>query len=478
MEPAQNKAETQARRPGILRLALPVVISFGLRSIYSLVDSAFAANLEGVGDASVAAIGFTVPLEFLMTACWVGTSNGLTAQLSAAIGAGESERVAALKRATVKIVFALVALFLAVAVGIWLTATEIGLEEAAGRQLQVYATVLIAGQALTAFWSILPDSLVKAHHDMKSLMWAGIISGFTNVALNALFVYPFGWGIFGIALSTVVSRLFSLAYANHRAGVHERARLSKESERVDTKPLPEFSGSAVRQILFISIPSALSFVLMAFESLAVNWIVKSTPSGDAHSSTLALAAWSMYDRGARFLAMPLIAIGVAMLSLVARLWGERDIASIRRQLRSAGLFGIGYVIVLVTPLMLLFGDEIAGFFTESADASELTRTGMLWLPIATFAAAPFFVVRSAFEGMGKPRPGMVISAARVLALTVPLTWIGVQLAPELGFSALIGAFAGSCLGTLLGSGWMVLWMTRELTRVERQFERDCEGPRG
>ncbi len=465
----ENKPGTdteRANRPGILRLALPIVISFGLRSIYSLVDSAFAVQLEGVGDASVAAIGFTVPLEFLMTACWVGTSNGLTAQLSAAIGAGESDRIEALKRATTRIVFALVACFLAVAVVVWFTAPQLGFEESLGRQLQIYATVLIAGQALTAFWSILPDSLVKAHHDMKSTMWAGIISGFTNVLLNTLFVFTFGWGIFGIALSTVLSRLFSLVYAQHRAALHERRRLEQERHLAQTESRPAFTGNAVRQILFIAIPSAVSFVLMALESLAVNWIVKSAPSEDAHSSTLALAAWSLYDRGGRFLAMPLIAVGVAMLPLVARLWGERDLKSIRKQLAVAGLFGLGYVLLIVTPLMLFFGDGIADFFTETAEASDLARSGMFWLPIATFAFAPFFVVRSAFEGMGKPRPGIVVSATRVLVLVVPLTWIGVHFGPEFGTSALIGAFAGSSLGTGLGSIWMMLWMKRALDHAE------------
>lgn len=447
---------------------MPIVISFGLRSIYSLVDSAFAVQLEGLGDASVAAIGFTVPIEFLMTACWVGTSNGLTAQLSAAMGAGENDRIAALKRATTRIVFALVALFLAVAGVIWFVAPLIGLEDSVGRQLQIYATVLIAGQALTAFWAILPDSLVKAHHDMKSTMWAGLISGSTNVALNAVFVFVFEWGIFGIALSTVLSRLFSLVYARGRAALHERNRMNQSMANQSASPSTPYTGSAVRQILFIAVPSALGFVLMAAESFAVNWIVKDSGSStDVHASTISLAAWSLYDRGARFLAMPMIAVGVAMLPLVARLWGQRNYGGIRRELKVASVFGLAYVLLLVTPTMLLFGDRVADFFTETESARDLATAGMWWLPLASLVAAPFFVVRSAFEGMGKPRPGMVISAARVLVMVVPLTWLGVEWAPEMGYSALVGAFAGSTLGTGIGSAWMIAWMLRSLRDVER-----------
>jgi hypothetical protein len=68
--------------------------------------------------------------------------------------------------------------------------------------------------------------------------------------------------------------------------------------------------------------------------------------------------------------------------------------------------------------------------------------------------------------MGKPRPGVVVSAVRVLGLVVPLTWLGVLFAPAVGASALVGAFAGSTLGTGLGSAWMVVWIRRSLREVE------------
>ncbi|NIL99693.1 MAG: hypothetical protein GTN89_01755, partial [Acidobacteria bacterium] len=83
--------------------------------------------------------------------------------------------------------------------------------------------VLIGGSAFTTFWSIIPDSLVKAHQDTRSTMWAGIWTNVINVGLNTLFLFVFGWGIFGIALSTVLGRIGGLVYSLARARVHERA---------------------------------------------------------------------------------------------------------------------------------------------------------------------------------------------------------------------------------------------------------------
>jgi Na+-driven multidrug efflux pump len=437
---------------------LPLVISFGLRSIYSIVDTVFAAGLEGVGDESIAAIGLTVPLEFLMTAFWVGASNGLTAKLAEAMGIGRGARVEELKRAAMKIIVAFVGLFLALAAAIWSFADDLGLEPVLAHQFRIYATVLMAGSAVTAFWSILPDSIVKAHHDTTSTMWAGLISGSTNVALNTLFVFGFGLGIFGIALSTVLGRVFALLYALGRAAKHERGR----RERAVGRPvlaMPEGARGPIRDILFIAIPSGITFVVMAIESMAINWIVKESPD-----STAALAAWSIFDRATSFLSMPMIAIGVAMLPLVARLWGEGDVASVRRQVGRAGLAGLGYFALVVVPGVALFWGVVAEELSESHEVRRLTLAATLWVPLATAAKAPFFPVRSVFEGMGLPRPGLVVSAVRMVALVVPLTWLCVELAPAMGQEPVVGAYAGSTLGTVVASIWLTLWMRRTLRR--------------
>ena len=73
-------------RTRLLALAGPLVVSFWLRSAFAWVDTIFASMLfddqgASLGDASIAAIGLTLPFEFLLTACWVGSSNGLTALL-------------------------------------------------------------------------------------------------------------------------------------------------------------------------------------------------------------------------------------------------------------------------------------------------------------------------------------------------------------------------------------------------------------
>src|SRR6185436_1520091 len=177
-------------RPSILRMSAPIVVSFWMRAAFTFVDTAYAATL---GDAAVAAVGLTIPFEFLMIACWVGVSTGLTSHLSQAMGARQGARIEQLLKAARTVVWILVPIFAAIGVGSWFWAPYMGLPPDVARMFGLYCLVLIGGSAFTSFWSIIPDSIVKAHHDTRATMWAGIWSNLINVALNTLFTFVFHW---------------------------------------------------------------------------------------------------------------------------------------------------------------------------------------------------------------------------------------------------------------------------------------------
>jgi len=440
-----------SRNAEILRLAAPLVVSFWLRSAFAWADAAFAATLPQ-GDAALAAIGLTMPFEFLLIACWVGTSNGLTARLSAAMGAGEGERIAQLQRAMRSVVLSLCAAFLGLAALLWYQADWFSKDPAVAEALRVYGSVLMAGSALTSFWSVVPDSLVKAHHDTRSTMWAGLLSSVLNLVLNAFFVFVLHWGIFGIALSTVLGRLAGFLYARARANHHERVRIARGADNA-----PGVFDRPVRAILSIAVPAGMTFVLMSLELLVVNALLERQSDG-----TSALAAFSIFDRCVRFLSMPIIACGVATLPLAARLYARRDRSGILHELSVVRRASLVYALVLLTPLSLWLGPLVADALADSEAAREGARAGMLWVPFAVLLSTPMLVQRSAMEGMQRPRPGMACAALRSFVFVLPLTLLALYLAPRFGYGAIHGAYAGTTAGTALGSLVMSLWTRRVL----------------
>src|SRR5690606_9354222 len=129
------------------------------------------------------------------------------ATLANAFGRRDDRRVRDLKRAMLRLLALVVPLAAAGGLVLWAVLPRVGLPPGLTEAFRIYGTTMLVGMPVTGFWSIYPDSIVKAHYDTRSTMLAGIFATLTNVLLNTLFVFGFGLGLFGIALATVRPRL-------------------------------------------------------------------------------------------------------------------------------------------------------------------------------------------------------------------------------------------------------------------------------
>ena len=436
------------KRPSLLMMTVPLVVSFWMRSLFSFVDTYYASFLS---DAAVAAIGLSFPFEFMMIAVWVGMSTGLTSNFSRAMGAGEETKLRQYLKATWTLVLLCIPVFLLLGAGCWLLADKLSPDREVARQFSIYGSVLIGGSALTLFWSVLPDSIVKAHGDTKATMWAGIWSNVINVVLNTIFTFMFHWGIFGIAFSTVIGRFGGLAYALRKAAGHEAARKARG--------LPEVPGRdqrPYRALFVLAIPSALSYVLMASETGVVNWLLKGIEHGKE-----ALAAYAIYYRVFQFVVMPAIAASVAMLPFAARRIGEKDLPSVRRGLRQAHV-AVGVYVALAAPVMFVVAPPLARHLSGSAVTIAYLVPALRVAPLAALLAAPFFLCRPVFEGMGRGRPGLTMSVLRYVVLAAPAAVFGLWLAPKLHVSQILGLVGGLMTAAAISSLVFLYWTRNAL----------------
>jgi len=430
-------------------MSAPLMVSFVMRSAFTFVDTIYAA-IEG--DAAVAAIGLTFPFEFVMIAFWIGMSTGLTSTLSRAMGARQGRRIEQYLKATWRLVWIVSPVFLVIGAAIWFIAPQFGLDEDVYRSFRIYGAVLIGGSALTTFWSVIPDSVVKAHQDTRSTMWAGIWSNVANLALNTLFLFVFGWGIFGIALSTVIGRIAGLVYALKKAGAHEAKRLAAG---LDTDLTPD--PAPYRPILALAVPASITFILMAAETAVINTLLAGAPN-----DTSAIAAYSIYYRIMMFAAMPVIAVSVAMLPFAAKRIGEKDAAGLNKGLWQAGVVSVVYSLGIMLPLVWLGGDHLANWLSETPLTTEYTAFSLQVVPIASLALAPFILCRPVFEAMGRGKPGLYMAILRYVVLTLPAAYVGMRVAARYGQPSLYGILIALVVVAVIASLVFSLWLRRAL----------------
>ncbi len=434
------------------------MISFTFRFLFSFVDLAYAGLL---GRDEVAAIAYYIPFNAVYIAVWVGLSAGFTASLSAAFGHRDETRIRALKGSLLKILRRLVPSLALVGASLYFVVPHLGLEKGLADAFRIYGMTLLIGLPLTGFWSIYPDSVVKAHHDTRSTMIAGLLASVTNVLLNTLFVFAFGLGIFGIALATVLSRGVSLAYASHRCRTLENDRLSRDFDRGDQGPWP----SPMRTILGLSVPASLTYALTAAEGTLINKVLTGMPD-----STLAIASYGVYYQLLMLSLMPAIATSVAVLPYLGRFVPEGRHELIRQDLRKTMGMVAAIALLLTIPAGWFFARPLAEFFLAQGD-SEVLELGpsslqvLLFLPFASLAALPFLFMRPVFEALHQPRLGIKMSICRFVLFSLPLLVAGRYLAEPLGISPITGMVCGLILASAMASALTWHLASRSLRAV-------------
>lgn len=72
-EESRNRMETRAMGPLVWSMALPMMVSLLVQSLYNIVDSVFVARL---GQDALTAASLACPVQMLMIAAGVGTAVG------------------------------------------------------------------------------------------------------------------------------------------------------------------------------------------------------------------------------------------------------------------------------------------------------------------------------------------------------------------------------------------------------------------
>ncbi|RME02402.1 MAG: MATE family efflux transporter [Planctomycetota bacterium] len=439
-------------KTSLWKMAIPLIVSFWLRSLFTFVDTIYASFL---GDEAIAAIGLAIPLEFGMIAIWVGLSTALTSYYAEAVGEYNERKLKQITQVALRVLSAVIPTFLGIGIGVYALAPRLELEAEVARNFQIYGAVLIGGSALTGFWSTIPDSIVKAFHDTKSTMIAGLCSNFTNLAFNTIFLFGFGWGIFGIAFSTVLGRLAGLSYALWRASSLRRS-WQKNSSKYERKTA--ILKRPLRKILALAFPAGLSHLLMIGEGIWINFLLSMQ-----EDATAALAAYGIYFRIGAFALTPIVATRVAFLPFVARHRSLGNLDLIYRNYLGAIWMGGIYALFVVWPLCHWGGESLMSYLTHSSLVISQGTLGIRFVPWICLSWLPYQFSKSLLEGFQRAAPTLFMSLLRYVVLALPLTYLGVRWAKMWGYSSLFGVLCGLLVSTLLSSLFYFVWGMRFLS---------------
>ncbi|MFC0674987.1 MATE family efflux transporter [Brachybacterium hainanense] len=434
----------------ILLFAVPLLIGNIVQQLYQFADAAVIGRHLGV--TSLAAVGATGGLLFLLLGFAIGVSSGFAVPTAQAFGAGDRRGVA---RSVVAGTILTAAISIVVSLGGALAAGPmLSLLRTPAELLPeatVFAQVSFLGAGTVMFFNYLA-AIIRAIGDSRTPLRYLVIACVLNVVLVVALVMGAGLGIAGAALATCLAQLASalLCLAHVRAKV-PALHVAREDWRIDRAALAEH--------LRIGLPMGFQASIIAIGSLAVQ-IRINTLGPDA------VAAYTTYARVDGLGVALLQSLGLAATTFAAQNLGAGQGRRIRRGivqalgLAVASSLAIGLVLVLAArPLVRLFVGEGSDAVVE-----------MAMLPLHINAAlysvlGVLFVLRGALQGLGQP--------------AVPMVTGVIELVMRLGTAIVLGAmfgFAGVVWGTPLAWAGAVALLVPAYMRAHRSLAALPDGP--
>jgi len=394
---------TERIRKLLVQYAVPAIIAMTASSLYNMVDSIFIGRI--VGPLAISGLALTFPLMNLAAAFGSLVGVGAATLISMRLGQRDYDtaqrvlgNVVALN-AIIGVAFAAVTLAFLDPILYFF-----GGSEATVGYAHEYMTIILAGNVVTHMYLGLNSALRASGHPRKS-MYATINTVVINTALDALFIYGFGWGIRGAAIATVLAQFISLVW--------QFRILSDKSELLHfRRGIYRLKGRIVRDMLAIGMSPFLMNLAACFIVILINKGLQQ------YGGDLMIGAYGIVNRLGFFFVMIVMGVNQGMQPIAGYNFGAQQYDRVLRVLRLTVMGA-----TCVTTAGFLIGELAPGLavslFTKDRELVGLAATGMrivfAFFPIIGFQ----MVATNFFQSIGMAGKAVFLSLSRQLLFLVP-----------------------------------------------------------
>ncbi|WP_136035991.1 MATE family efflux transporter [Microbacterium sp. K35] len=411
----------------ILAFSIPLLLGNVVQQLYQFADAIVVGRHLGVQ--SLAAVGATGSLLFLLLGFAWGLTSGFAIPVAQAFGARDDAAVrrsvatGVLLSGITSVILTVVAPLIAGPILALLQTPSELMPEAT-----VFTQISFLGAGATMFFNYL-SAIIRAIGDSKTPLVFLTVSCALNVGLVVLMVGPLEWGVAGAALATVVAQAVSVILCLEFV----RRRLPMlHLRRADWR----ITGSDIAEHLRLGLPMGFQASIIAIGTLTVQ-VALNTLGADA------VAAYTTASRVDSLAVALLSSLGLAVSMYAAQNHGGRRPDRIRRGVVEATWMAVAAAIVL-GGLLIAFGAPMVRLFVgEGSDGVvDMAHRMLIINGCGYWALGMLFVLRGALQGLGHTLVPTVtgvielvmrVGAAVVLgamigfdgvALSNPLAWVG------------------------------------------------------
>lgn len=398
-----NKMGVMPIKKLLLTMAIPLMLSLVVQSLYNIVDSIFVARLS---EKALTATSLAYPVQILMIALSVGTGVGINALISRLLGAGRRDEVG--KAAATGIVLAILSAALFMIVGLvgaqkiarGLTANE-EIADLCGQYLSI-CMVFCYG----IFLETVAQRFLQASGRTTLSMVSLIAGAVTNIILDPIMIFGYlgcpALGIRGAAIATVIGQWVGAAVALLlNRYLNPDVQVSFKGFRLE--------GSMVAAIYKVGAPTIIMQAMGSIMNFGINGML---------ANATAVAFFGAYYKLQNFLFMPMNGLGQACLPIVGFNYGAKQGKRIRETVRTGMIWGIG-IGIIGTILFMAIPGPLLRLFNASEDMLAIGIPAVRIICVTFALCSVTTILGMCASGLGNGVVNMLGTGIRQVILLLP-----------------------------------------------------------
>ncbi len=404
----EEKLGTEPMLPLIFKMALPSVVAQIVNLLYNIVDRVYIGHIEGTGTAALAGVGITTSVIILISAFAMIVGGGASPLAAIALGQGNREQAGKMLGNG----FSLLILFTVLTTALtYLFMDPILLFSGADQETlpiaREYLEIYLIGTFFVQIATGL-NSFINVQGRPGIAMTAVVIGAALNIVLDPIFIFVFGLGVRGAAIATVLSQAASAAWIIHFL-MSGKASLKLERRYMKLE----------KKILTATLSLGLSPFIMASTESLIGFVLNSSLStyGVIYVSALAIMQSAM-----QLISAPLNGFAQGFIPIISYNYGHKNIQRVKSCASISITFMFSFNLV-ITVLMMIFPETVAGAFTQDQALIAVTERSM---PLFLAGMTIFGLQRACqniFVSLNQAKISIFIALLRKVFLLIPLALI-------------------------------------------------------
>lgn len=393
----------------LLSMALPMVISMMVNSLYNIVDSFFVAKIS---ESAMTALSLVYPLQNLVNALMIGFGVGINAVIAFYLGARDFKKAddAASQGLFYNVVQGLLMTVVCIAVMPSFLRLFTGDEEVISLGVRYSNIVFLFAVAVAVELAF--EKTYQAVGKMAVSMLCMMVGCVVNIILDPVLIFGLGpfpkLGIEGAALATGIGQtvnagLYVIFYLIKPISVHIRIRQMRPTRDMGIR------------LYAIGIPATLNLALPSLLVSALNIIL-------AGYGQIYVFVLGVYYKLQTFLYLPANGIIQGMRPLMGYNYGAGEKKRVRQIYVTALVLSAG-IMVAGTILCQLIPGSLIQMFTTRTETVEVGAMALRIISLGFLVSALSVVSSGALEALGKGIPSLMISLCRYVMIIIPVAWI-------------------------------------------------------